>query len=240
MKQKKYFTLIELLVVIAIIAILAAMLLPALNQARSKAYHISCVNNNKTLSTCISFYLDDNNGIYPKSYLAKSGGNGKIYWGSRLIVLGYLASPGPLLCPGQKAGAYGKMSSFQSIVTSHQKNGYTTDSYTLNYTTTGVNYGIFDDKTKNTQIKQPSATIQLTESRRYDQEDCRGSYFVRATQHDQSNPYSRHGNGIVTGWIDGHISSENVSTLVPEAIYNTPVFANGDTSGHELNHWDIY
>ena len=61
------FTLIELLVVIAIIAILAAMLLPALQQARNKAQSTKCINNLKEVVRLAGTYADTYNGFYPKS-----------------------------------------------------------------------------------------------------------------------------------------------------------------------------
>ncbi|MEI6421316.1 MAG: prepilin-type N-terminal cleavage/methylation domain-containing protein [Lentisphaerota bacterium] len=83
----KGFTLIELLIVIAIIAILAAMLLPALKNAKDYAKRILCVNNLKSNGTAISFYTDDFNGFYPLSYNYLDGNE---RWYRTVYLLGYV------------------------------------------------------------------------------------------------------------------------------------------------------
>ena len=232
MKKVQTFTLIELLVVIAIIAILAAMLLPALSAARERAKSSNCLTNLRSMSLAMSMYCDNNNDYYTDysptgeskaPYTDESGEN--IYWPE--MVMPYLAAGDTDHSSFKKynASASGIFSCPSQALLPLKNPG--DGRYRANdgrYISYGFNEMLYWrwNSLKGNKLRQsitrgkvadPSVTLGFTDTYNPDTTDPLGcGYFTYSYDHvhcrhpQSDNPLI---GGFNMAWADGHCSTES-------------------------------
>ena len=216
----KQFTLIELLVVIAIIAILAGMLLPALNNARAKGKQISCAGNLKQVVLAGIFYTQD----YNDWFLTSTGLNNEVtesipnahkevWWTWCRKRLGHdLTAPMSkmFLCPAEDSKLF--------IESGYQRSHYAPNGHLVG--NKGENYYWMH---KTTAVTQPASAVYFAELRRADKARV-WTYGVTAFRHCgtycgadndtvPNNNYEADTGKTNIGYVDGHVGSSSIFPL---------------------------